>query len=247
MPPPPVFFASDVHMGAISREQEEAFYGWLEHVGEEASRLVLNGDLFDFWFEYRGGGIPPGYDALLARLRTLVDAGLPVTLMGGNHDWWGGRHLREEVGLEFLREPVVRDFAGRTTLLAHGDGLGEGDLGYRVLKVVLRGRLTRWAFAQLGPALGDRVAGRVSATEGRWTAPTPRDRERAGALERWALEALEARPELELVVLGHTHVPALVEAGPGRWYVNTGDWVHHRSYMVLAEGEPPRLLDWEGA
>jgi UDP-2,3-diacylglucosamine hydrolase len=244
MPSSSVYFASDVHMGAISPAQEEAFYAWLEHVGGEAAELVLNGDLFDFWFEYRGGRIPRGYEPLLGRLRALVDAGLPVTLMGGNHDWWGGRYLREEVGLEFLQEPVVREWAGHTTLLAHGDGLGKGDLGYRMLKLVLRGRLTRWAFAQLGPELGERVAGRVSETDERWGEVTEADRERAGALRAWASKELAARPELDLVTLGHTHVPERVEIDPGRWYVNTGDWVHHRSYMVLDEGKPPRLTTW---
>ncbi len=245
MPRSPVYIASDVHMGAISRAQEESFYRWLDHAADEAALLVLNGDLFDFWFEYGGGRVSGGYDELLGRLKAVIDGGLPVTLMGGNHDWWGGRYLREEVGVEFLQDPVVRSYAGRTTLLAHGDGLGAGDLGYRALKLLLRGRLTRWAFARLGPTLGDRVAGRVSKTEGRWGPVGPEDRERAAALRGWALEELERRPELELVVLGHTHVPELVEAEAGRWYVNTGDWVRHRTWLRLEEGEPPRLERWE--
>ena len=50
---------------------------------------------------------------------------------------------------------------------------------------------------------------------------------------------------LDLVVLGHTHLPRLTEVEPGRWYVNAGDWVVHHTYLVLEEGEPPRLAEWE--
>jgi UDP-2,3-diacylglucosamine hydrolase len=239
----PVYLASDVHFGSVPAEREDAFLAWLEATAGVASRVVLNGDLFDFWFEYRTG-IPQGYDRVLDVLRAVVGAGVPVTLMGGNHDWWGGRYLREEVGVEFLQDPVVRSYAGWRTFLAHGDGLGKGDLGYRALRLLLRGRVTRFAFSLLTPELGDRIAGRVSKTGHRWGAPTADDKARAAALEAWALAKLDAEPELDLVVLGHTHVPLLRQVGERRWYLNAGDWVYHGSYAVLTEGEAPRLLTW---
>jgi len=164
--------------------------------------------------------------------------------MGGNHDWWGGAYLRDEIGLEFLQEPVTRVLGGLRTFLAHGDGLGKGDLGYRALKLLLRGRLTRLAFGSLPPAVGDRVARVVSVTEHRWGPPTEVDRGRSRALESWGVDKLRSDPDLDLVVLGHAHIPVLREVEPGRWYVNAGDWVFHGTYLVLEEDEPPRLLTW---
>ncbi len=139
----------------------------------------------------------------------------------------------------------MRDYGGLRTLLAHGDGLGRGDLGYRALRMLLRGRVTRLAFGLLGPRLGGRIAGGVSQTEGRDAQQTRAERERAEALEAWAVAQLQASPELDLVVLGHTHVPRLLEVGSGRWYVNAGDWLQHDTYVVLdGGGAPPRLLTW---
>ena len=217
---------------------------WLEHAGERASSIILNGDLFDFWFEYRWG-VPRKYDQVLDRLREIVDAGVPVTLMGGNHDWWGGSYLRDEIGLEFLQDPVVRDIAGRRTFLAHGDGLGAGDLGYRVLKLALRSPLTRFAFSTLPVSVGDRVGAHFSHTRDRWHQWGPHQDARSAALEAWARAKLETERELELVLLGHTHLPIVREVTPDRWYVNSGDWVNHRSYLTLEEGRPPRLEEWD--
>lgn len=241
----PVYLVSDVHLGAIPAEREAAFLRWLRHAGGEASTLVINGDLFDFWFEY-GSVIPRGHARTLGALAAIVDGGTPIVLMGGNHDWWGGSFLEDEIGVTFLREPVVTDLAGNRTFLAHGDGVGGGDLGYRLLRLMLRGRLTRWGFRWLHPDVGARVAAVVSKTEHRANGPTEDEKGRADALEAWATEKLASEPDLDLVVLGHTHVPRAREVEPGRWYVNAGDWVFHRSYLVLREGEPPDLREWEG-
>ena len=238
----PIYLSGDVHLGAVSRERERSFLRWLEHAGECAEHVILNGDLFDFWFEYRSV-IPRGHTRVLGALAALVDGGVPVVLMGGNHDWWGGSYLEEEVGVTFLREPTVVSLAGHRTFLAHGDGLGRGDLGYRLLRLVLRGAPTRWAFRWLHPDVGARMARRVSKTEERGT--TQDEKERARALAAWGAAKLRSEPALDLVILGHTHIPLMTEVEAGRWYINAGDWVTHRSYLVLEAGANPRLLEWE--
>jgi UDP-2,3-diacylglucosamine hydrolase len=238
----PVYLSGDVHLGAVAPERAASFVRWLAHAGEHAGHVILNGDLFDFWFEY-ASVIPRGHTRVLGALAALVDAGVPVTLMGGNHDWWGGSYLEEEIGVTFLRDPVVVDLAGRRTFLAHGDGLGRGDLGYRLLKSVLRGRATRWAFRWLHPDLGAGLARRVSKTEHR--GPNEDEKRRALALEAWGVAKLEGDASLDLVILGHTHIPVLHPVGPGRWYINAGDWVAHSTYLVLADGAEPELREWD--
>ena len=248
MPKRPIFLSGDVHLGAVPPETEKAFLAWLQHCGQEASRVILAGDLFDFWFEYKSV-VPRGHSRVLGALAALVDAGIPVLLVGGNHDWWGGSFLREELGVEFSREPMVLDLHGRKTFIAHGDGLGSGDLGYRALRFLLRGAPTRFAFRWLHPDLGAGVARWVSKTDRKKARRTADTQERLHArsrfVEQWAEEKLRQSPDLDLVVLGHTHLPLLREVDPGRYYLNAGDWVIHTSYAVLPEGEPPQLCVWE--
>lgn len=242
----PIHFASDIHLGAVPAETERSFVRWLMHTADCASELILNGDLFDFWFEY-GSVIPGGHARTLGALADLVDGGLPVTLMGGNHDWWGGKFLTDDIGLTFQQGPVVRDLAGLTTFIAHGDGLGRGDVRYRILKAVVRSRSARWLFRWLHPDMGTALASHISRTAALVASPSGAEETRSKVLYEWAVEKMAAESDLDLIVLGHAHIPLVHEAGPGRYYVNLGDWISHRSYLVLREGERPTLERWESA
>jgi UDP-2,3-diacylglucosamine hydrolase len=239
----PVHVASDVHLTPSSTDRERPFLQWLRWAASNSSRIVLNGDIFDFWYEY-GSVVPRGYTRLLGLLAEIVDSGIPVDFMGGNHDWWAGTYFTEELGIRVMKEPTRLQLAGWETLLAHGDGLGTGDLGYRGLKLVFRGRVTQWAFRRLHPDLGAWIARRVSKTDFRSGEPSEGKVGRARFLESWARERLAADESLRLVVLGHTHIPVLKEVHPGRWYANAGDWIHQHTFLRIPEGGPPGIFRW---
>lgn len=248
MPSKPVFIVSDVHLGAVPPETEQAFRRFLLHVKESGSRLIINGDLFDFWFEYRHVVLAE-HVRVLAGLADLVDSGVPVLLVGGNHDWWGGGFLRDRIGIDFRQESVRTRIHGRTVLLAHGDGLGAGDLGYRCLRLILRSRPTRRLFRWLHPDLGARLANRVSGTTRVRATGTGADaaaKGRLAFLTAWARDRLKDDPGLDIVATGHAHNPAIVEVAPGRYYVNSGDWVGRRSYATLGASGIPVLHEWDG-
>jgi UDP-2,3-diacylglucosamine hydrolase len=241
--PTSALVVSDIHLGVTPPEGVRAFHAWLDQEASATNHLVLNGDLFDFWFEYRSV-IPRGHTRTLGRLAALVDAGVRIDFLGGNHDWWGGSFLRDEIGLHVHPDPLRLKLAGHETLLAHGDGLGQGDLGYRMLRTLLRGTLTQWAFRWLHPDLGARVAQRVSRTELRSGPPEPRVLARSEALSRWARERLLEDEALDAVVLGHTHLPKREEVAEGRFHLNAGDWLTHRSWIRFTPDHPPELLRW---
>jgi UDP-2,3-diacylglucosamine hydrolase len=235
------YVVSDVHLGAVPDETERAFVAFLDHLGGRVNTLLIAGDLFDFWFEY-GEVIPGRHFRTLAALSRLVDAGVPVVLAGGNHDWWGGAFLSEHVGITFHDRPFHMDLAGGRALVAHGDGLGSGDLKYRLLKTVIRSRLAVGAFRALHPELGLRLARAVSSTEPKTDAELA-SAGRAAFLQAWAEQQLDADPSLQWVVCGHSHLPALHEHGAGRFYLNAGDWITHNSYFEV-DAAGARLRRW---
>ena len=240
----PYLVVSDIHLGAVPRETERAFRAFLDHAAATASGLLINGDLFDFWFEYRAVILREHF-RVLAALAAVVEAGVPVNFIGGNHDGWAGDFLRDEVGVRVLAGPLHLELAGRRALVAHGDGLGAGDLGYRILRRVIRHPLTVGAFRALHPDVGVRIAQRASSTEARQGGGGRSNAGRAEFLATWAAEQMAADSSLDLVVVGHSHTPVLEELFPGRYYVNTGDWLEHFTYLSLAPGGgPPELLHW---
>ena len=235
---------SDAHLGPVPGARAADLADWLRYVRERASHVVLNGDIFDFWFEYRRA-IPRGHVRVLGAIAEVVDAGVPVTFLGGNHDWWGGPCLAEEIGVSFHRTPIRTSLAGRSAYIAHGDGLGRGDYGYRVASGILRSRVVRRVFRWLHPDLGGRLATLLSRTERHEGNPGEGNRRRAQALEALAVRKLERDETLDIVLFGHTHVAAVVEVA-GRYYVNAGTWMRERSYAVIEASRPPRIEHWRG-
>lgn len=241
----PFLVVSDLHLGAVPRSTEAAFRAFLRHAANSASGLLINGDLFDFWFEYRTV-IRAEHFRVLATLADVVESGLPVQLIAGNHDAWGGRFLREEVGIELLYGPLTMRLGCWRTRVVHGDGVGAGDLGYRILRRVIRSRLAVRAFRTLHPDWSDRVAGRASSTRARIEGGDRGHAGRGEQIEQWAREQLRSDATLDLVVAGHSHRPALVEVEAGRFYANSGDWLTHFTYLALptTRGAAPELRRW---
>jgi len=237
----PVLAVSDVHLGRATRERSAAFRAFLSYAREAASGLLLAGDIFDFYFEWRSV-VMAEHVRVLAALADVVEAGVPVWFLGGNHDSWVGPVLCRDVGLRCLPEPARLVLAGRRCLAVHGDGLDPGDRGYRLLRRLLRHPWAAAGYRWLHPDLGVAIARRVSTTETKVGRP-PRAGQVA-AVRAWAREQLEADPTLEIVLAGHVHQAVVEEVAPGRYYVNAGDWLTRQPYVAIGPEGPPRLCEW---
>ncbi|MCP4544875.1 MAG: UDP-2,3-diacylglucosamine diphosphatase [bacterium] len=138
-----VYFLSDAHFYKSKtieeRKKRQAFREFLE-MASDAEHLYIAGDLFDFWFEYRRVA-PTGFVDVLYPLRELCLKGTPVTILGGNHDYWLGRHLEEEIGLILAPDGLVAEHQGRRLLIDHGDEVLSNDRKYLMLKSVIRNRV----------------------------------------------------------------------------------------------------------
>jgi UDP-2,3-diacylglucosamine hydrolase len=231
--PSRVNFLSDCHLGHEGSLEERArqdrllrFLGTLEP-GRDG--LIIVGDLFDFWFTYRRS-IPRAGFAVLSRLRELRLAGMPVTFIAGNHDYWALPFLSDEIGIETFDCAIHRVIQGRRFLIAHGDGMGRGDLGYKLLKPVLRHPASIALYRLIHPDLGILLATMSSRLSRHSSAPDPGIAERA--FREVAAPAFAAGHDV--VVLGHLHVPVLREEG-GKAMVILGAWFND-SRVLRVEG-----------
>jgi UDP-2,3-diacylglucosamine pyrophosphatase LpxH len=88
-------------------------------------------------------------------------------------------------------------------------------------------------FRALHPDLGFRIVDRFSARLGDHTRdPEVLDRA-ARAQTQYAKDLLIRRADLDLVILAHTHRPALERLPDGREYLNPGAWLDGYRYAVV--------------
>lgn len=238
-----VFFISDVHLGLGERQEERQkesrLLEFLSWILPQTDQLCIVGDLFDFWFEYRTV-IPKGYHRTLAALQAFTDRGIPVHYIAGNHDFWMGDFFQEELGIRLYLEPCALELDGKQVFLHHGDGLAPRDLGYRMIKPVLRNRLAIRMYRLLHPDIGIWLARRSSRTSRNYT--SHKDYGEEEGLAQFAAQKI--RGGMDIVVMGHRHRPHLEMIGGGT-YVNLGDWITYQTYAVLTGGAI-RLETWNG-
>ncbi len=237
---PPAYVISDVHLGHASPETERLLLSFLRALPGRASSLLINGDLFEFWFEWKSVVHRSSVRALAA-LMDLRDAGVPVTMLAGNHDCWGGDVLRD-AGVDFQLGPWIGELGGWRARVEHGDGLRpEEDRGYRALRHLMRNRLAIRAFGALHPDWASRLAmGSSNASR------TYQARDLGRGLRAVAQSALAADPSLELLVYGHSHVPALERMPAGNVYANAGSWLDAPTFLVITP-ERIALRTWDGS
>ncbi len=235
------YFVSDFHLGEADRARDqlklERFRKFRRSVAHDIDHLVILGDLYDFWFEYRHL-IPKRHLGILIELRKLVEAGVTLSYVCGNHDFWLGDFMTSEVGCVVYPDDLVIDAKIGKVLVLHGDGIAPSDWKYRLLKRVLRNRVNIALYKLLPPSLAYGLAHAVSGGSRNLGNEKPS--------ERFIAEYHEfARQRLasgyRAVVCGHIHWPEIVPLGNGH-YVNCGDWLNFFSYIRF-DGENFTLGD----
>ena len=241
MLPTPCWIVSDTHLGATPPEVERELLGLLRSARANAKSLILNGDVFDFWYEWRMVMPRHGY-RVVAALAELAESGMPVVWTGGNHDAWGGEMLRRDVGVDFRLTPWRGMIGHWNAHIEHGDGLREvEDRAYRRFRSVLRARWAMTAFRWLHPDFASRLAlGTSKESRVRSGVPT------GSGLERVAMERLATDPGVDLVAFGHTHVRRLVRASGGGVYVNPGGWDQGGAFVRVLD-DRVELRVWTGS
>lgn len=228
---------ADVHLkvDAASRPILDDFVAFLRSIDPaEFQRIVIVGDLFDFWFEYRHV-IFSGYFDVVRALADLCDAGIECHLVCGNHDFWAGRFLRQELGFNIHKDAYDCALGNRRVRFVHGDGVNAADASYRLYKRVVRAPVVIALFRLLHPDWAMAVAQRISRASRKRSSPAHRyDSPEIAAIREYARGVIAAG-EADVVVCGHTHCAACEEfdspSGRGL-YINTGGWLDDRAFWI---------------
>ncbi|SIT97014.1 UDP-2,3-diacylglucosamine hydrolase [Epilithonimonas bovis DSM 19482] len=232
-----VYFASDQHFGipnaTESRKREDRFIRWMDEIKADAQIIFLMGDLFDFWHEWKYV-VPKGYIRVLGKIAELKDAGIEIYFFVGNHDLWMKNYFQEELGIPVFFEKQYFEINNRQFLLAHGDGLGPGDKGYKRMKKVFTNPLAQWAFRWLHPDIAMRIANYMSQKNKMISGDE--DKQFLGEDKEFLILYSKEKLKTEKInyfVYGHRHLPMVLDLSPDSKYVNLGDWISYFTYGVF--------------
>lgn len=237
-----VYFISDLHLGLESKEKEklkeEKLIRFLNFIKEDAEELFILGDLFDYWFEYRRV-IQKGYFKTFTALKNLTDAGIKVHYLIGNHDFMHRNFFNDELNVAVYEDPIEIELKGKIFFLGHGDGLVKNDLGYKILKKILRNKFLQKVFSLIHPDLGIAIASSSSKKSRDYTAE-----KNYGEIDGLFETAQNKIDEgFDFVIFGHSHNRADKSYKNGR-YVNLGTWLSKPCYLKYKDGQL-NFIDWE--
>ena len=237
-----VYFLSDAHLGSLAiphgRTQERRLVRFLDSIKEKASAVYLLGDMFDFWNEYRYV-VPKGYSRFLGKLSELTDNGVEVHFFAGNHDLWTYGYLEEECGVIVHKAPVTTEIYGKVFFLAHGDGLGDPDNKFKILRKLFHNRtcqrLLNFVHPRWGMALGLNWAkhSRLKRADGKEVPFMGEDKE---FLVRFARDYKRSHPNIDYFLYGHRHIELDLPIDKSTRMLILGDWIWQFTYAVF-DGE----------
>jgi len=224
---------SDAHLGVASSDVEAGLLDFLDAVPTLGDCLLINGDLFDFWFTYSRVIPRRGFHvaAALARLRRR----LPIVMVGGNHDRWDRGFWQRDLEVDFNPLRATFQLGRRTVTAIHGDGLAEPRWQARLIHGVIQHPATAAVYRFLHPDLGLRLVDLLSPMLGDHTAEKSKLARAAARQRQWAERLLANEPDIGLLVMAHTHQAALSTSPNGRQYLNPGAWFDGFRYAVATE------------
>jgi UDP-2,3-diacylglucosamine hydrolase len=229
-----VFF-SDAHLRGADDEGCGLLLSFLRDASRNLDHLFIVGDLFDFWFS-KGGVVYPGFQPVIEELAAIQGRGVQVHLFEGNHDFYLADYFTRFHGIEVFPDTAQIPLDGKTIFIAHGDLVDETDRGYRILRRVLRSPVFYGIQKRLPLPWLWRIALRSSEASKEYLA-----KPQAGLSEKMEAFARDKFDEgIDTVILGHCHLPVVKTQeirGRQHHFILLGDWLVHRSYVILENGQ----------
>ena len=236
------YFVSDLHFGLLSKEdenlRERKFVSFLEHCVGRADKLFILGDLFDYWFEYKRV-LQKGYFRTFTALQNLVESGVEVHYFIGNHDFMHRDFFENEIGVILHEDVLSLELDELKFFMGHGDGLIKNDIGYNILKKILRNKFLQNLYSLFHPDFGIWLASSSSKKSRDYT--TNKSYGEKDSLFEVAKEKIDSG--YDYVLFGHSHVQMNKSYKSGR-YINLGTWLSNPCYGKFENNEF-EITDWK--
>lgn len=232
-----ILFISDCHLDPRRPQVTRRLVEFLRERATMADALYILGDLFEAWI---GDDDPADELAEVITALARVAEHTELAFIAGNRDFLLGQAFAERVGMRLLNEPEILELGQRRIALLHGDLLCTDDHDYQVFRRQVRD--PAWQSDFLARPLVERrqIAARLRSDS-------------AGAMAQKSEEIMDVnqatvqeyldRLQVDVLLHGHTHRPAVHDLPDGRKRYVLGDWQPGPSFISWSAGRELTLHD----
>lgn len=225
------YFLSDVHLRLDRPDRGHRLAQVVDQLRAQ-DRLIVVGDLADFWFATRQTREDPRRCAGFRSLLDYRQRGGDLRLMLGNHDAWLGPYYESLLGITIQPEPCWFESYGLRIYLAHGHRIRS--------KAWWKAPMESLAFFRAFGLLPNWLASALSRQLDRVNLQGM-----ALADQRMTFEFQELsetlRGDADLVVFGHVHTP-YDDASRSPRLIVLGDWTQSAGLLRIDESGPIHRL-----
>ncbi len=236
----------DVHAGSGQDQSGATFlrflqdlrHGKLKCLNPNDRRLVILGDLFDYWVESKR--CVQTYQTLFAELQHLQAAGWTLSFLLGNREYAAGRRLAAGLGCPLSWPALNFHFGTRHIRIMHGDLLCKNPL-HRLYTSFMMGYWMTFTRTALPPIFYDyaaRILRKLSAGNASYSLSA--EQQLAFLDEQ---QVTQQAADCDALLIGHIHTQAALHFGGvdlhlvGDWHAGHGHWleidldgtIHHQS------------------
>ena len=238
----PFYFLSDNHLSTQSGPAQDKRIAdiliLLDEIRKSKGTLFILGDFFDFWFD-KNDYIPPVLKPVISSLKQIIEEGIEIHYVGGNHDYWIEGFLTCRIGIRFYPDALRFEMNGMKVYCEHGDNAVYPNEQYLWVRKLIRNPLAISMLKLLPIHLTYKLGERVS----HYNNETPDTPSVQGFYVLKMKEYLENKLNegYHLAVSGHIHSP-FYENKEGGTIAMLGDWINHRSYGYM-DSKGFKLID----
>ena len=220
----PIFFVSDNHFQKRNDDSERGrrkkFYSLLNHIKDNQGTLIIGGDFFDFWFEYKGY-VPFEYLDIFEKLKELKSSGVEIYYILGNHDYWDFGFFNRTFATESFKNQFCFKHDNKKIVIMHGDGVLKEDRGYRLFRRIIRSKLCIFLYNLLSPRIGYYIANKIS------HADKPKEYYKHNEIIKKKLTKYAEKKwnEVDVLLLGHYHQSGIITKN-NKKLIFLGDWLN---------------------
>jgi UDP-2,3-diacylglucosamine hydrolase len=230
-------FISDLHLSPNQPELIQVTVDFLAQQAPKIDQLYILGDLFNTWL---GDDIVPDeFQPLIDQLTKLHQVGIKSYLMVGNRDFMMGKAFSARCGMTLLPDPTLIKLGTHKVLLMHGDSLCTDDVSYQRYRRWSRNRFIQRCFLMLSANYRQGISDKIKQK-------SRQQKQHKSAMimdvNQQEVDRVIAKYQVDYLLHGHTHRPAIHSLGDNQYRIVLGDWQQQPSFIVF-DGYQLQLSD----